>query len=71
MKLLKYLKFNMEYNYSSLSYLDKYEIDYLVLDNLDIEVNKHFDNNNYMKYLKLYYLSDIVIEIGNNFNKLL
>ena len=65
-KLLRYVKFNMEYNYCNLAYLDKFEIDYLVLDNLDVIVDKHYDVNNYMKYLKLYYLSNIINEIGNN-----
>ena len=71
LSILRYIEFNMDYNYSSLSYLDKYEIDYIVLDNLDVIVDKHYKFNNYMKYLKLYYLSNIINEIGNNFNKLL
>ncbi len=66
MNILRYINFNMNYEYSNLNYLDKYEIDYIVLDNLDIIVEKRYNCNNYMKYLKLYYLSDIVNEIGNN-----
>lgn len=65
-KILKCIGFNMNHEYCSLSYLDRYEINYIVLDNLDIIVDKRYNYNNYMKYLKLYYLSNIVNEIGNN-----
>ena len=34
--ILKFINFNMEYINSSLSYLDKYNINYIVLDNLGI-----------------------------------
>ena len=66
MKIIRYIKFNMKYDYCSLNYLDNYEINYIVLDNLDIIIDKHYDNNNYMKYLKLYYLDNIIKELGNN-----
>ena len=68
-KILKYIGFNMSYDYSSLNYFDKYEIDYLVLDNLDIIIDKKYNCNNYMKYVKLYYLNNIIKRIGKNYQK--
>ena len=50
LEILKFINFNMEYINSRLSYLDKYNINYIVLDNLDIIDNVKFKNNNYMKY---------------------
>ena len=38
--ILRYINFNMNYDYCNLSYLDKYKINYIVLDNLDIIVEK-------------------------------
>lgn len=64
--ILRYINFNMEYSYSSLKYLDKYNINYIVVDNLDVVVSKEFCSNNYMKYVKLMYLKRILLNIGNN-----
>ena len=60
--ILKYIKFNMNYSYSSLSYLDNFEINYIVLDNLNVVVERKFNGNNYNynRYLKLMYLSKIL-----------
>ena len=66
LEILKYINFNMEYSCSSLKYLDKYSINYIVVDNLDVVVSKKFCSNNYMKYLKLIYLKRILLNIGNN-----
>ena len=63
--ILKFINFNMEYINSSLSYLDKYNINYIVLDNLDVIVDKFYSDNNYKKYLKLIYLKNILLKIGN------
>lgn len=64
--ILKYVKFKFEYKYSNVSYLDRYNIDYIVIDNLDVIVDKKFDDNNYMKYLKIMYLKKILDEIKSN-----
>jgi len=37
LEILKYIGFNIEYEYCNLSYLDKYSINYIVLDNLEEE----------------------------------
>lgn len=67
LEILKYINFKMEYSYSSLKYLDKYSINYIVVDNLDVVVSKLYNNNNnYRKYLKLMYLKRILLNIGNN-----
>ena len=42
--------------------LDKYQINYLILDNLDINIKKEYSINNYNKYLIIY----LIKEIGNN-----
>ena len=64
--ILRYINFNMEYSNSNLKYLDKYSINYIVIDNLDVVVSKLYNNNNYRKYLKLMYLKKILLNIGNN-----
>ncbi len=46
-----------------LKYLDKFGINYIVLDNLDIIIDRRYDINNYMKYLKLSYLYKILMVI--------
>ena len=69
--ILEYVDFNCSYKYSNLIYFDKYEINYIVLDNLDIIDVKEYKNNNYDKYLKLYYLDKIINKCGNNLKKLL
>ena len=51
--ILRYINFNMEYIDSNLKYLDKYSINYIVIDNLDVVVSKLYNNNNYRKHLKL------------------
>ena len=66
LEILRYIDFKMEYSCSSLKYLDKYNINYVVVDNLDVVVSKKFFSNNYMKYLKLIYLKRILLNIGNN-----
>lgn len=64
--ILRYIDFKMEYCYSSLNYLDKYCINYIVIDNLDVVISKFYSKNNYRKYLKLMYLKKILLNIGNN-----
>ena len=64
--ILRYINFNMEYIDSNLKYLDKYSINYIVIDNLDVVVSKLYNNNNYRKHLKLMYLKRILLNIGNN-----
>lgn len=65
LEILKYINFRFEYQYCSLSYLDKYNINYIVLDNLSVIIDKTFELNNYRRYLKLMYLSKILKKIGN------
>ena len=65
LEILKFINFNMEYINSSLSYLDRYNINYIVLDNFDVIVDKVYSDNNYKKYLKLVYLKNILLKIGN------
>ena len=51
---------------SKLSKLDKYKINYLVLDDLDIiEIRDYGIENNYMKYLYLFNLDRVIRKIGN------
>ena len=47
LRLIQYIKFN-----GNFSIFDKYKINYLVLDNLDITKKKEYDLNNYDLYLK-------------------
>ena len=42
-------------------YLEKYSINYLVLNNLEIIKKREYKNNNYNKYLVIY----LIDEIGN------
>ena len=64
-EILEYVKFNNKYNESSLSYLDKYCINYIVIEDLNIIDNVKFKDNNYMKYYKLFHLKNILMKIGN------
>lgn len=64
-EILGYVKFKNKYSECNLSYLDKYNINYLVIEDLDIIDNVKFNNNNYMKYYKLFHLKNILIKIGN------
>lgn len=64
LEILKYIKYK-----DKLSLLDKYKINYLVLDNLDIIIQKKFEDNNYYKYLYLIKLDKVIKEIGNNLIK--
>ena len=64
LEILKYIKYK-----NRLSLLDKYKINYLVLDNLDIIVKKEFNDNNYNRYLYLEKLDKVIKEIGNNLVK--
>lgn len=57
-RILSYLNFN-----NKLSKLRYKEINYLVLDELDIMEIREYDNNNYRKYLLLSYLKDILLEM--------
>ena len=64
LEILKYIKYK-----DKLSLLDKYKINYLVLDNLDVIIQKEFEDNNYYKYLYLIKLDKVIKEIGNNLVK--
>jgi len=64
-EILKYVNFKSKYSECNLSYLDKYNINYLVIEDLDIINNVKFNNNDYMKYYKLFHLKNILIKIGN------
>ncbi len=64
LEILKYIKYK-----NRLNLLDKYKINYLVLDNLDIIVKKEFNDNNYNRYLYLEKLDKVIKEIGNNLVK--
>ena len=55
-------KICMELNIKKYYQLDKYQINYLILDNLDINIKKEYSINNYNKYLIIY----LIKEIGNN-----
>ena len=55
LEILKYIKYK-----DKLSLLDKYKINYLVLDNLDIIIQKKFEDNNYYKYLYLTKLDKVI-----------
>ncbi len=57
-RILGYINFN-----NNLCELDKRNINYVVLDNLNIIEDKKYDCNNYMKYLKLSYLKDILLKL--------
>jgi len=63
LEILKYIGFNFEYEYCNLNYLDKYSINYIVLDNLEVIVDKEYSVNNYMKYFKVMCLSKILNEV--------
>ena len=63
LQILKYIKFEFNYAYCNLNYLDKYNVNYIVLDNLDVVIGKKYKVNNYMKYLKLSYLYKILMVI--------
>ena len=63
LQLLKYINFKFEYSKCNLNYLDKYKINYVVLDNLSVYEDKKYNKNNYMKYLKLSYLYKILMVI--------
>ena len=36
LQILKYIKFEFNYAYCNLNYLNKYNVNYIVLDNLDV-----------------------------------
>lgn len=57
-RILEYINFN-----NNLCELDKRSINYVVLDNLNIIEDKKYNCNNYMKYLKLSYLKDILLKL--------
>ena len=44
MQILEYIKFNYVYSKCNLKYLDKFGINYIVLDNLDIIIDRRYDN---------------------------
>ena len=58
--VIGYMKLTIE---ERIKYLDKFGINYIVLDNLDIIIDRRYDINNYMKYLKLSYLYKILMVI--------
>ena len=58
-QILEYIRFNFDNSKCNLNYLDKYKINYVVLDNLSVYEDKKYNKNNYMKYLKLSYLYKI------------
>lgn len=60
-EIIKFIKLK-----KSCKVLKKHNINYLVLDNLDIIDMKSYDNNNYDRYLKLIMLNKILNCIGNN-----
>ena len=64
LQILKYIKFEFNYDYCNLNYLDKYNVNYIVLDNLNVVIDKRYKVNNYMKYLKLSYLCKILMVIA-------
>ena len=66
LQLLKYINFKFEYSKCNLNYLDKYKINYVVLDNLSVYEDKKYNKNNHMKYLKLSYLYKIFEVITSN-----
>ena len=57
-KILNYINFK-----DKIYVIKKKQINYLVLDNLDIIDITKYDNNNYNKYLFLSYIDDILLEI--------
>ena len=59
-EILNYLKFN-----GNLKLLEKKQINYLVLDNLDIVVKKSYEVNNISKYELIIYLDILLREIRN------
>ena len=64
-EILEYVNFKNKYNECNLSYLDKYSINYIVIEDLNIIDNVKFNNNNYMRYYKLFHLKNILMKIGN------
>ena len=54
-------KICMMLDIKSYCYSEKYSINYLVLDNLEIIKKREYKNNNYNKYLVIY----LINEIGN------
>lgn len=57
-KILNYINFK-----DKIYVIKKKQINYLILDNLDIIDITKYDNNNYNKYLYLSYIDDILLEI--------
>lgn len=72
-KLLTYDNDLMIINYigydNDINILDKYKINYLVLDDLDIVDIKKYNDNNYYKYLYIVMLKKVIKNIGNNLVK--
>ena len=64
LELIHYIKFN-----ENLCIFDKYKINYLVLDNLDIIEKSSYDINNYNLYIRKMIIEKIVKKIGNNLVK--
>ena len=64
LELIHYIKFN-----ENLCIFNKYKINYLVLDNLDIIEKSSYDINNYDLYLRKMIIEKIVKKIGNNLVK--
>lgn len=60
-EILKLIKFT-----NSFKLLDKYQISYKVIDNLEIIRNKNFCNNNYKKYLYIVKIRKILDRMLSN-----
>lgn len=60
-KILKLIKFK-----NSFKIFDKYQINYKVIDNLEIIKNKNFDNNYYKKYLYIVKIRQILDKLLSN-----
>lgn len=58
----KYVTFDEDkiiFNYINRN-LNKYEINYIILDNLDIIIKKEYENNNYLYYYTKYKLINLL-----------
>lgn len=58
--LLDYIIYNF-----NLNKISKFKINYIIVENLDIIDEKEFVDSNYYKFIKVAYLSKVLIEIKN------
>lgn len=49
----------------NLNKISKFKINFIIVENLDIIEEKEFVDNNYYKFIKVAYLSKVLIEIKN------